>query len=445
MKVQQTHFTEGPIVPSLIRFAIPILIGSLFQQLYNVADTAIVSNYLGESSLAAIGASGSIFDLIVGFAFGIATGMSIVVARYFGAREMKNIKKSVAMSLCIGLGISVFVIGFALLGLRNLLKFVNTPQSIQEETYSYIFVIMLFWPVTFLYNLMAGILRAIGNSLIPVVVLVIATMFNVVLDILLITKFHLGIQGAAIATVIAQSLAVLSCMAYIYFRAKILLPKPKHFLFHKKVFMELLTQGLAMGFMQSLVSIGSVILQTSVNAFGVVIIGAQTTARRIFYFAIMPMSSIATSVTTFVSQNFGAGNFKRIKDVIKVSLLLNIVINIVMGILVWFSGEYFVKLLTGSTNAKFIQTAVMYLHVMIVFWPVLGCLFILRNSLQGVNRKIEPLVSSGIEMLLKIAFVVFIIPKVGYIGVVFTEPIIWLFMTAQLSFSFMRDKRVINA
>ncbi len=445
MNSKQRMLTEGPIVSSLILFAIPILIGNLFQQLYNAADAAIVANYLGESSLAAVGASGSIFDLTVGFATGLANGMGIVVARYFGAKDMKSIKKSVAMSIVIGIGVSVMIMLFAVFCLRTLLEFVNTPKSILDEAFSYIFVIMLFFPVTFFYNFMAGILRAIGNSIFPVVVLVIAAAVNVFLDIFMITRVRMGIQGAAVATVIAQTLAVVACMVYIAFRARILLPKVKHFRFEKRVFAELFSQGMAMGFMQSIVSIGSVILQTSVNAFGVTIIGAQTAARRIFYFAILPVQAVSNSVTTMVSQNYGAGNMKRIREVVKIALIINVLINIFIGILVWFSGGYFTYLLTGSENAQLLNVAVLYLRVMIFFWPVLGCLFVLRNSLQGVNRKIEPLISSGIELLMKILFVLFVIPKVGYVGVMFTEPVIWVFMTAWLSYSFVRDKRIMNA
>lgn len=216
MKNTSIDLTRGPVLKVIALFALPILISNIFQQLYNTADTMIVGNYLGEEALAAVGATAAIFELIVGFALGVGNGMSIVIARYYGARNEDMVKRSVAATLVIGLGLSLLVMLVGHFGLLPLLGLLGTPANIINQSYAYISVIMSFVIVTFSYNLGAGLLRAIGNSLMSLVVLVFASILNIVLDITFITRLHLGVAGAGIATIIAQALSALLCFIYIY-------------------------------------------------------------------------------------------------------------------------------------------------------------------------------------------------------------------------------------
>ena len=225
-----------------------------------------------------------------------------------------------------------------------------------------------------------------------------------------------------------------------YIKADILIPKLKHFKYNYYVYADLSTQGFAMGFMSSIVSIGTVILQTAVNGMGVTIIAAQTTGRRIMFFLMMPMSSLATALTTFVSQNFGAGNKSRIKSAVKYANIINTIWSIISVVFVYTLSIPLIRFISGSYDKELIANAKLYIAMAAPFFWALGILFNLRNALQGMDRKIEPLISSCIELICKIAFVLFVIPRVAYMGVVLTEPIIWVVMVLQLAYSFYMMK-----
>ena len=435
-KVKSIDLLSSPIVSSLLTFALPILISNALQQFYNAADTTIVGNFLGFNSLAAIGATSAIYELIVGFAIGIANGMGIVVARHFGAGDIEKIKKAVAGSIVIGSVLSLAVMLVGGVWLYGLLRLVHIPENIIDKAYSYIYIIMIFFFLTFFYNWSASMLRAIGNSLTPLLILLITSVINIGLDILFITRFNSGIKGAAIATVISQAISALLCIVYMYIKADILIPKLKHFKYNYYVYADLSTQGFAMGFMSSIVSIGTVILQTAVNGMGVTIIAAQTTGRRIMFFLMMPMSSLATALTTFVSQNFGAGNKSRIKSAVKYANIINTIWSIISVVFVYTLSIPLIRFISGSYDKELIANAKLYIAMAAPFFWALGILFNLRNALQGMDRKIEPLISSCIELICKIAFVLFVIPVFGYMGVVLTEPIIWVVMVLQLAYSF---------
>ena len=439
-KVKSIDLLSSPIVSSLLTFALPILISNALQQFYNAADTTIVGNFLGFNSLAAIGATSAIYELIVGFAIGIANGMGIVVARHFGAGDIEKIKKAVAGSIVIGSVLSLAVMLVGGVWLYGLLRLVHIPENIIDEAYSYIYIIMIFFFLTFFYNWSASMLRAIGNSLTPLLILLVTSVINIGLDILFITRFNSGIKGAAIATVISQAISALLCIVYMYIKADILIPKLKHFKYNYYVYADLSTQGFAMGFMSSIVSIGTVILQTAVNGMGVTIIAAQTTGRRIMFFLMMPMSSLATALTTFVSQNFGAGNKERIKSAVKYANIINTIWSIISVVFVYTLSIPFIRFISGSDDKELIANAKLYIAMAAPFFWALGILFNLRNALQGMDRKIEPLISSCIELICKIAFVLFVIPRVAYMGVVLTEPVIWVVMVLQLAYSFYMMK-----
>lgn len=435
-RLKSIDLLSSPIVSSLLTFALPILISNALQQFYNAADTTIVGNFLGFNSLAAIGATSAIYELIVGFAIGIANGMGIVVARHFGAGDIEKIKKAVAGSIVIGSVLSLAVMLVGGVWLYGLLRLVHIPENIIDEAYSYIYIIMIFFFLTFFYNWSASMLRAIGNSLTPLLILLVTSVINIGLDILFITRFNSGIKGAAIATVISQAISALLCIVYMYIKADILIPKLKHFKNNYYVYADLSTQGFAMGFMSSIVSIGTVILQTAVNGMGVTIIAAQTTGRRIMFFLMMPMSSLATALTTFVSQNFGAGNKSRIKSAVKYANIINTIWSIISVVFVYTLSIPLIRFISGSYDKELIANAKLYIAMAAPFFWALGILFDLRNALQGMDRKIEPLISSCIELICKIAFVLFVIPRVGYTGVVLTEPLIWVVMVLQLAYSF---------
>ena len=430
-KIQRVDLIDGPILPALLSFAFPILLSNIFQQVYNISDVMIVGRFLGQKSLAAVGATSAIFDLIVGFAVGVGNGMGIIIARNYGAKNEDQLRKSVAATAVIGGVLSLFVIFFGAVGLYPLLQFLGTPSAIVSQSYLYISTIVNGVAVTFAYNLCAGLLRAVGDSLAALYFLIIAAILNILLDLYFITQLHLGVQSAGIVTIIAQSFSALLCFFYIRKKVPFLLPNRTDFVWDQRLYQDLISQGQTMGLMSSIVSIGTVILQSAINQLGMTIISAQISARRIMSFALLPMTAISSSMTTFTSQNFGAKQFRRIQQGVKQACLLSLTWSVFVAILLFFTSP-----ISGSTNPNLIANASLYLQISSCFYPVLGCLLILGNSLQGIGRKLTPLISSFIELTGKIIFVLLIIPHTGYIGVILCEPLIWVPMTLQLWFTY---------
>ena len=331
---------HGSIFKSLIIFAIPLLISNIFQQLYNTVDTMIVGNFLGDVSLAAIGSCTSIYDLLVGFALGIGNGLAIVTARSFGSNDEKLLKKSVASSIIIGIAVSLTLTIIGTIFLKPLLNLLNTPVEIIDEAYSYIFFIVLFIIVMFAYNLCAGLMRAIGNSFMPLIFLVVSSLLNIALDLLFITQLNMGVMGAAIATVISQGISVILCIIYILKKAQLLLPEKQHFQVDKELYKELLGQGFSMGFMSSIVSAGSVILQYGINNLGYLIIAGHTAARKLYMFFNMPFTAMALAISTFVSQNKGANQKQRIKQALRYAYIYDVITAALVTIIILLFGKY---------------------------------------------------------------------------------------------------------
>lgn len=436
---------HGPIFQSLVIFAIPLLISNIFQQLYNTVDTMIVGNALGDNSLAAIGACTAIFDLLVGFALGIGNGLSIVTARSFGSGDKTLLKKSVASSIVIGIVASLIITILGSLILYPLLEILKTPADIIHEAYSYISIIAMFICVMFAYNLCAGLMRAIGNSVMPLIFLIVSSLANIGLDILLITQFHMGVAGAAIATVISQGVSVVLCIVYILLKAPLLIPSKEHFTFDKSLYKELLGQGLSMGFMSCIVSAGSVILQYGINGLGKFVIAGHTSARKLYMFFNMPFTAMAMAISTFVSQNRGANQGKRIRQALRYAYTYDVIVAVIITIILFFFAPSLVKLISGSSNPIVLDNGALYLQIVGPFYMVLGILMQSRYALQGIGQKFLPLVSSIIEFLGKIIFVVLLIPQFGYLAVIFCEPVIWCVMTVQLVFSLYNDSFIKQA
>ncbi|NCC44753.1 MAG: MATE family efflux transporter [Clostridia bacterium] len=431
-------FLKGNIIRSLLIFAIPLFISNLFQQLYNTVDVMIVGNILGDTSLAAIGAGTPIYDLMIGFALGMGTGLSIVTARSFGTGDMELLKKSTACALCIGAAISIVITVIAQLGVYPLMALLNTPENIIDEANSYISTLTMFTFVLLAYNLCSGLLRAVGNSVMPMIFLMISSALNIILDYFFIAKVGMGIRGAAVATVISQGLSVILCIIYIGKKCKILIPQKKHFRFGKRLFGDMLTQGFSMGFMHCIVSAGSVVLQSGINGLGYLTIAGHTTARKIFQFCIMPFSSMSLSMSTFVPQNRGAGQWKRIRDALHYTMIYNVVMAAFVTVFLYFAAPILTHWISGSSEPVVLQNSSLYLRVVAPFYAVLGVLNVTRNTLQGMGMKMIPLISSCIELVAKILFAFLLIPIFKYNAVIWCEPVIWCIMTVQLLFSFYR-------
>ena len=444
-KHTEVNMLDGPIFSTMVRFAIPVLFSSIFQQLYNTMDTVIVGHTLGETALAAIGAATPAYDLLMGFALGIGSGLSIVTARSYGSKDEETLKKSVSGALMIGAVLTLILTLVTRIGLMPFLKLLNTPEDILPEAYEYSSCIMLFMGVTFAYNLCSGILRAVGDSVMPLIFLIISSVLNIVLDLWFIVGLGMGVRGAAVATVLAQAISVVLCVLYVLHSVRMLIPEKRHFRPDGKLYAEMLTQGGSMGLMNCLVYAGTAILQTGINDLGYLVIAGHTAARKLCSFSMMPLSAMIASVNTFVSQNFGAGKCDRIRKAMKAAYLYDAIVTVLITVAVYAFAPVMLSLISGSSEPVIIENGSLYLKVAAPAFFVLGLINDTRTALQAIGSKVLPLFSSIIELIGKILFVSLLVPRVQYLAVVFCEPVIWCFMAVELVIAFWMDPVVRGA
>ena len=436
---QNVDLMNGPIFKSLFIFMLPIFVSNLFQQLYNTVDTMIVGNVLGDTALAAIGSCGSIYELLVGFGIGIGNGLAIVAARAYGAGDEDQLKQTVAGSIVIGIIASAVITLAGAAGLHPLLELLDTPAEILEDAYGYIIIIDLGVIVMFAYNLCAGLLRAIGNSFMPLLFLVLSSVLNVILDLWFIAVLGMGVAGAGVATVISQGVSVALCILYVFRSARLLLPGKKHFHVGSRLYWELFSQSISMGLMSSIVSAGSVVLQYGINGLGTLTIAGHTAARKLFAFTDMPLISMANAGSTFVSQNRGANQPDRVRRGMRQMYLYSVVVTIAAVFLMKFGAEWMVRLISGSTEPIVLENGARYLLWNAPFYAVLGVLLCTRYALQSLGQKVLPLFSSVIELVGKVIFVLVFIPKFQYNAVILCEPIIWCFMALYLVLVYLHE------
>lgn len=431
--------TQGNVAKLLLFFAFPTLLSNVFQQFYNLADTAIAGHILGDNALVAIGASSTINSLVLSFAWGLNGGFGIIIAQCFGAKDFKKLKKSVAISLSINVLFSLIVCIFSIFMSRPMLQALNTPAARLNEANSYISVILVFIIVPMLYNLEAVILRSLGDSKTPLYFLIFSSVLNIILDYVLIKFTHMGVKGAAVATVLAQLLSVILCFVVILKNFKIIRLKKNDFHFSASLFKNMMSAGMAMAVMNSIFSIGSIIMQGSINALGEDVIAAHLGSRKVAEMFMQPLVTIGTACSTFVGQNYGALKIGRIKASIKYSTIYSLIWSVFTFFILWFFGGQIARLVTGSASQVVFDNTQMYLRINAPFYFVLGLLFTLRFSIQSVDRKMPPIISSSMELVSKIAAAYLFIPLWGYLGACIAEPLSWTLGAIYLLFVFKKE------
>lgn len=429
-------FTQGNIKKQILVFIFPILLSNVFQQFYNIADTAIAGHLLGDNALSAIGATASINSLILLFAFGTNGGFGIVIAQAFGEKNYEKLKKAFAQSLIFVFMLSLIIAIIAPLLINSILKIMNTPESIFSQARSYILILLMFTIVTMLYNLEATVLRSLGDSKTPLYFVIISSFVNIFLDWLFIAKFNLGVKGAAEATVIAQGISCLLCAIVINKNFKIIKLSRQSFKKDFALSRSMLSAGLAMGMMNSIFGVGSIVLQAAVNGLGEQIIAAQLASRKVCDVYMQPLVTVGTSCSTIVGQNYGAGKIKRIAQAIKYSTIYSTIWALFSVITIYLFGRYYILGITGTQDIEIINNAFLYLKINAPFFAVLGVLFNLRFSIQSINSKIPPLISSGMELGTKVVAAYLLIPAFGYLGACVAEPISWVLGAIFLIFAF---------
>ncbi len=433
--------TTGTPIKVIIQFAIPLLIGTLFQQAYNIIDTMIAGYNLGDDAIAAIGATSALYSVLIYFANGMNNGFGIVMAQIFGAKNLSKMKKAVAATIILNIMTTILLTVIVLPFLRILLYWLDTPQEIFDIAYQYIFIILAGMTATIGYNMCSGFMRAVGNSQTPLYFLIASCGINIVLDILFILGLHLGVSGAALATVAAQLISAILCAIYIIKKYRIYMPEKKDWHLSKKLVLEMLSTGISMGLMSSVLAIGSIILQKGINHLGKDIITAHTASRRLFEFLMMPLQAVAVACSTFTGQNFGAKQFDRIRKAMKQVLWLELLWSVISVAIAFLCGNMLIRMLTGTGNENIILNAAYNLKVCTIFFFPLGILFVLRNAMQAMGYRIVPILSSSIELVVKILSCVFVIPVMKYTGVVLTEPVIWVMCAAFLGVIYLKTKK----
>lgn len=425
--------TKGNPAVLILTFALPIFLASVLQLTYSLVDTRIVGSFLGEDALTAVGATTALSNLILQFLMGLCNGFAIICAQRFGAKDTEGLKRAFGSSLTLGAIVTVLLTVCGLLFLHPILTFLNVPTERMEMAYQYIFVIIAGLAATFFYDVFAATLRAIGDTVTPLIVLAISVFLNIVGDLFAVVVLQAGVIGAAAATVLSQAIAAAVCAFYLWKRYEILHISLQDLVpADRKLRRLMLSSGLSMGFMSSLVNIGSLTLQTSINKLGQDIIVAHTAARKISEIFMIMFSVFGQTMATYCGQNLGAGKIDRIKKGIFLAIgytyiwcLLNILVSYTIG-------DWLIYMVTGSKRAEIIEPALRYLRFDTLFYFVTAIVCIVRNAMQGLGERIVPLISSSCEMLGKIVIAGTLVPWLGYTGVILAEPIVWFIMVIPL-------------
>lgn len=425
-----TDMTKGNPLQLILTFAVPILIGNIFQQVYSIVDTMIAGYNLGDGAIAAIGATSSLYALIIDLAWGMNSGFALVVTRSFGAHDEERVKRTIAGTMLLDGIVAVILTALSLIFLNPLMRLMNTPDTVLEDAYRYMLIICTGMIGTVAYNLFASLLRSFGNSVTPLIFLIISSVTNIVLDVLFVAVFHLGVVGAALATVVSQLLSAILSGMYFVRHYQLLMPDKESFHISKELLGELASNGSAMAFMYSVVNFGSVFFQGANNALsqtlGDGIITAHTAARRLISIMMAPLGTITEAGAVFIGQNYGAKEYKRIREGLKKETYLVILWGILACGIIYLFGDGLVHFTTGTNDTDVISNAVLSLRLHLPFYPVLGVLLALRTAMQAVNIKTPTVVSSSIELGMKLLSAFFLIPTLGFFGTCITEPIIWV-------------------
>lgn len=426
MKVKREHdLTKGSPFALIISFSIPMILGNLLQQLYNFADTMIVGQFLGINALSGVGETGSINFLILGFCMGVCAGFAIPVAQMYGAGDYTALRKYVANIYHLSLWFSVIIsVVVSILG-RRILMWMGAPDEIIDYAYIYILTIFLGIPITFMYNILAGIIRAIGDSTSPLIFLIISIVINVGLDCLFIAVFGMGVFGAALATVISQLISSILCFILIVRKYDILHVKGDEWKADGHYMANLCKMGLPMGLQYSITAIGSVILQSSVNSLGSIAVAATTTASKVNMLFISVLDALGAAMATYGGQNLGAGKISRLKKGTMAAVILGVSYSILAFIAVIFVRKPLIALFMEKPVPEMAEMA--SLHVLITT----GCLSmlvfvnVLRFMIQGVGYSNFAIIAGVLEMVARTVAGIVFIPLFGFTGACVASPFAW--------------------
>lgn len=427
--------THGKPAKIILYFALPILIGNLFNLAYNLADTRIVGTYLGNDALAAVGSISTLNDLLVGFVVGLANGFAVIMAQYFGSGDRNKSRKVFALSILMGLIVTAVIVAGSFIFMGGLLEWMNVMDEHREAATAYITVIIAGLFFSIIYNVLAGNLRAIGDAYTPLIFLVLSAVLNVALDILCVKYLGMGVKGAAVATVASQAVSVILCFIYTWKKYPFLHFRIKDFVPEGVIVMHMIESGMSMGLMSCLVSFGTLSLQTAINTLGTNTIVAHAATRKLTNLYMLPFSVLGTTMATYSGQNYGAGRYDRIRSGLKVSLSCSYIWCLIVLVASYTICPYLIVAITDTSIQEVIDTACLYQRFDTCFYVLVPTITILRNSLQGIGDHVTPIISSGLELVGKVLIALLLTPVIGYWGIIISEPIVWAVMVVPLIIS----------
>lgn len=433
--------TTGSINKKILAFALPVFMGNLFNLFYNLADTRIIGYYLGEDALAAVGSVSTLSDLLISFIVGLANGFAVITARHFGAKEKDAVRRSFGASIFMGLIITTLFMIIALVFLQPIMGVLNVEDKALSAQYVRVIIGGLLF--TCLYNVMASSLRSIGDAYTPLIFLIISACLNIGMDMLFVGAMNKGVAGAAIATVIAQVISVILCIAYTWIRFPQMRIGFRDLIPSKLMMRQMLPAGFSMGIMSSLVAFGTLALQGAINSLGKNTVVAHSATRKFTSMFMMPFSALGITMATFAGQNYGAGNLARVRKGLKNTLLMSYAWVLVVIVVTNTIYPYMIKAITATQVEEIINTAWMYQRVDTLFYMLVPTITILRNTLQGIGDHTTPIFSSFLELLGKLAIAIIFTPIFGYWAIIWSEPIVWTIMVIPLIISIVKKLKKI--
>lgn len=437
--------TQGNPLKLILKFFIPVLLGSLFQQFYSMVDTIIVGKFVGVNALAGVGSTGSINFLILGFAMGITIGFGVMIGQRFGAKDYESMRNYVANGFYLIIVVSAILTPLTMHFCKDILKLVRTPDEIFNEAYSYLIWIFAGIFFSMLYNAASAILRAIGDSRTPLFALIFSSVLNIGLDLLFVIVFHMGTTGVAVATVISQGISGTVCLFYMFRHYEELHMKKEEFRLSVHKMGELLHLGLPMALQFSITAIGGIILQSAVNSLGAISVAAMTAGNKISFIFSSSLESMGTTMATYCSQNLGAKEYGRIRQGIRSACLISGCFCVFSMIVVWTVGKYIAILFIDSNEVEIMEQIQLFLRINVMFYPFLGLIFILRNSIQAMGYSFVAMFAGVSELVGRATVAFSLVGPFGFKGLCFATPTAWVLADVILVITYIHVMRQIMA
>lgn len=418
--------TSGNPVKLIIRFMIPMCLGNIFQQFYNIADSIIAGQFLGVNALAAIGSTGSLIFLVMGWLNGLTSGFSIWVAQWFGAKKLNRMRHFIAMSLYICAAFVLVMTVGLMIANEPILRLMNAPEELLPDIKAYMGIIYAGLAVTCAYNALAAVLRALGDSKSPLYFLIISALLNVVLDIAFIVIFHMGVEGCAYATVIAQAVSALLCLIYIKKKFPVLKLKKDDFHFSWFTIRKLLSLGIPMGLQFSITAIGTIIVQGAINVYGAVYMAGFSAAGKIQNIICTVFVSFGATIATYVGQNRGAGKMDRVKKGVYLTQAMILISSFIIMAVIHFFGKYMMLIFVDPSETEVLRAAEIYFNTVSWCYPFLGSIYLYRNALQGMGYGLVPMLGGVFELAARALIVLLVAGSASFAGVCMSDPAAWI-------------------